>query len=236
METAPVKIRPAGRWSRLDDLQAESQKEKSASARAAAGWGAATLILTALVWARVGAGRPLGAAMAGLALAASAFWFVDAVKRLRAVRSREATDRLRQGLLAGVLDAAAIDNLLRAGASPEPRGGLFGRAALHLAVEGSPGQVEVLLARGLDPNVRDARLQTPLHRAVQIGRIDLAAQLLAAGADPEALDDQGRPPAAFAWVETQEAFARLCSGAEEASILSALEEVRTAPPRRPSSL
>jgi ankyrin repeat protein len=47
----------------------------------------------------------------------------------------------------------------------------------------------VLLARGVEPNVRDAPMgATPLHHAAWLGKIPVARVLLAAGADPSLTD------------------------------------------------
>jgi hypothetical protein len=66
--------------------------------------------------------------------------------------------------------------------------------ALHLATH-SPEVVELLLAAGADPNARDQRGATPLHRAAAVWLgADSVAALLAAGADPGLRDKAGNTP------------------------------------------
>jgi ankyrin repeat protein len=66
-----------------------------------------------------------------------------------------------------------------------------GETALHLAVH-SPEIVALLLEAGAEPNVRDERGATPLHRAaaVWLGENSVSL-LLAAGADPGLRDEDG---------------------------------------------
>ena len=55
--------------------------------------------------------------------------------------------------------------------------------------------VEYLLDAGADPNTPAFAGATPLHVAMQRGHHDLVPRLLAAGADPDRVDDHGRTPA-----------------------------------------
>ncbi len=87
-------------------------------------------------------------------------------------------------------DAAIVATLLAAGADVE-RVSDSGESALHLAADfGGPATVEALLAGGasIDQPNDERRQQTPLMGAVARGRLDIVDVLLAAGADPSALD------------------------------------------------
>lgn len=59
------------------------------------------------------------------------------------------------------------------------------------AVRACPGVVQRLLELGADPNPNDGT-ELPLHCAVRAGNADMVRLLLAAGADPLALDEAGR--------------------------------------------
>ena len=66
-------------------------------------------------------------------------------------------------------------------------------APLHAAVSrGEIGIVELLLARGADPNSRQQQGFTPLFAAAFQGREDIARLLLENGADSAALTDEGK--------------------------------------------
>ncbi len=67
-----------------------------------------------------------------------------------------------------------------------------GRTLLMVAVEESNlPAVELLLARGADPEHRDGRGRTALHLAAEMGFQEAVEVLLAAGADPSARDAAG---------------------------------------------
>lgn len=67
----------------------------------------------------------------------------------------------------------------------------------HAARHGMSHSLNLLLANGCDPNVRDREGQTPLHHALKVGSsaaLPLVRALIAAGADPEAADAAGETP------------------------------------------
>ena len=56
-------------------------------------------------------------------------------------------------------------------------------------------QIRELLERGADPNVRNFRGETPLHRAaIRNPDLDVSRTLIGAGADPNAQDEKGATP------------------------------------------
>ena len=99
-----------------------------------------------------------------------------------------------------------VETLLNAGANPNELNHNVAKstheAALHLAVsEANPKLVQVLLELGrADPNVRDRRGETPLHRAHgrrrdQTDAFEAVVKLLLDyGADVHVTDNQGRTP------------------------------------------
>jgi len=56
-----------------------------------------------------------------------------------------------------------------------------------------------LLEAGADVNIPGERGDTPLHQAIQMGEFRIARQLLAAGADLEARNDEGNTPRDLCW-------------------------------------
>jgi ankyrin repeat protein len=80
--------------------------------------------------------------------------------------------------------------LLEAGANPTAVSGDGETLLMAAASAGHLPIVELLLARGVDPNVRDRwRGQTALTRAAGENHAAVVSALLAAGADPNASDD-----------------------------------------------
>ncbi len=90
--------------------------------------------------------------------------------------------------------------------------GLGGASPLHLAVRrGFERLVEVLLARGVDPNVADAHGATPLAETVALpaGIAEaMARRLLVAGAHPERAACDGRTPLGLALAHGRTELAR----------------------------
>ena len=90
-------------------------------------------------------------------------------------------------------DLAMVELLLTAGSSPDVSVGWGGdgmssaRPALHAAVaEKNLKMVKLLLAHKADLKVRDTYSQTALHDAAERGEAEIAAALIAAGADVNA--------------------------------------------------
>jgi hypothetical protein len=76
----------------------------------------------------------------------------------------------------------------------------MGRTTLHLAAQnGNPAMVRLLINHKADVNVRSRiRPETPLTLAAQGGHTDVVERLLAAGADPDAVDHFGRTALIYA--------------------------------------
>jgi ankyrin repeat protein/L-ascorbate metabolism protein UlaG (beta-lactamase superfamily) len=120
---------------------------------------------------------------------ASLFWLIEHGARLDAmddagetVISRNAAVG-RRDVLEKLLAEASRRNLTRTGYA-------LHRAAVHRQT----AIAEFLLATGVEPDVRDARGQTPLHYAALGGAVDAARLLLGKGADVNARDAAGVSP------------------------------------------
>ena len=70
-----------------------------------------------------------------------------------------------------------------------------GRSRLHVAAQQSADQTQALLADGADPNIRNWRGETPLHRAATVNwDVQASRHLIGAGADVNARDMHGHTP------------------------------------------
>lgn len=72
-----------------------------------------------------------------------------------------------------------------------------GNTALHLCVRSSRA-VAFLLARGMDPNARNDRRETPTHAAIACGNLESVKSMVAHDGDPLHLNDIGRPACHYA--------------------------------------
>ena len=97
---------------------------------------------------------------------------------------------LHLACFSGSLDCVKM--LVEAGADIEARTYFEKKQAIHFACEHGWGNVvRYLMAHGSDVNSKNAAERTPLHYTGIVGRVDICADLLCAGADPEALDMGG---------------------------------------------
>ena len=67
------------------------------------------------------------------------------------------------------------------------------------------GRLDVLLDHGADPNQRDNKGETALHKAAKVGNADNVRLLIQRGADPLAVNHGGRTPLLTAMVESSNA-------------------------------
>ena len=105
-------------------------------------------------------------------------------------RDNEGNTPLKLALLNGSVRVAKI--LIKAGATLDD-------ATLHYAVwYGDRELVELILQRGVNPNIRDSDGRMPLHIAVWKGFTDIVEMLLRHGADPNARDGKGLTPVYYA--------------------------------------
>jgi ankyrin repeat protein len=113
-------------------------------------------------------------------------------------RSADGFPPLHLAAFFGETDAATL--LLDAGAEVDARAtGWMTGTALHSASAGRHGDiVDLLLARGADPNAAQAGGFVPVHAAALNGDERSTRALLAAGADPRARADDGRDVEAMA--------------------------------------
>ena len=113
-------------------------------------------------------------------------------------------------------DAAMVDVLLEAGATPTLQN-RYGFPPLHFsAVNGNPAILERLLAQGADPDTTVPGGETALMTASRTGDPAVIAALLAAGADANAVNDAGQT--ALMWAaaaNNADAVTALVSGGAE---------------------
>ena len=98
-------------------------------------------------------------------------------------------------------EAEAAKALLEAGAEVSAQStNHMANSPLHAALAGaqSPAVVEALVERGADINLKAGAGVTPLHLAASRGSARFVDLLLAAGADPMAVADDGKNASAFA--------------------------------------
>ena len=107
----------------------------------------------------------------------------------------------------------------------------YGAQFIHVAaaMAGDRTEIDDLVARGADPNARDAGGCTPLHYAADNNPVgEVASALFEAGADPEICEGYGRKPLDYAIGSANDAFieAALDADADPAGSGDAFEEAR----------
>jgi ankyrin repeat protein len=111
---------------------------------------------------------------------------------------------------------AVLDALIEAGADVNGPPGAS-PPLVTIASFGRPDLVERLLRAGANPNGRTTTHWTALHYAAMCNDAATARLLLAAGADPAALDDEGRTPLEFTRTHDAHAVARLLTASASAA-------------------
>jgi ankyrin repeat protein len=113
------------------------------------------------------------------------------------------------GLAAFFGNTATVDALLQAGAdvNQQSRESMKVSALHSAAAAGRPDIVEMLLAKGANPNVRAEGGVTVFHEAGVTGQIEIAEMLLKHGADVNATDNSGKTPLAHAINSKKDAMA-----------------------------
>jgi len=73
----------------------------------------------------------------------------------------------------------------------------------YAALRDNPAFVQILLDRGLDPNIRDETNFSPLHIAAFMGNIKTMDALITAGADIRAIEEHGHTPLHLAAIKSR---------------------------------
>jgi ankyrin repeat protein len=104
------------------------------------------------------------------------------------------------GLAAFFGNKATVEVLLQAGAdvNQQSRESMKVSALHSAAAARRPDIVEMLLAKGANPNLRAAGGVTVFHEAGATGQIEVAEMLLKSGGDINAKDNTGKTPLAYA--------------------------------------
>mmetsp|Transcript_41410 Transcript_41410/g.133562 ORF Transcript_41410/g.133562 Transcript_41410/m.133562 type:complete len:337 (+) Transcript_41410:109-1119(+) len=106
------------------------------------------------------------------------------------------TTPLHAACRTGGLDMAELLIRWKADLNAKEATGCGGRTALHIATQrerGGTSLASVLLRAGASPIERDARGQTPLHTAAQVGQADITRLLLAQGSVQDTSHHGGSP-------------------------------------------
>jgi ankyrin repeat protein len=113
------------------------------------------------------------------------------------------------GLAAFFGNKGTVEALLQAGAdvNQQSRESMKVSALHSAAAARRPDIVEMLLAKGANPNVRAAGDVTVFHEAGATGQIEVAEMLLKRGGDINATDSSGKTPLAYATNEKNDAMA-----------------------------